>query len=597
MNGWNSATNFAKGFRSMKRSIHLVLLVLAVFTTALWAQTESAAAKEELQKTTGEVGRYGGRLVISQRAEAKTLNPVTAVDRPSREVLYRIHADLIHINRLTQRTEPALAKSWTASKDGRQYTLHLLRGIRFSDGQPFNADDVTFSFQVYLDEKVHSPQRDLLIARDQKITVQKLDPYTVVFNLAQPDAAAERLFDSVVILPRHLLAKAYQDGTLGQAWSLTTPPGQIAGLGPFRLKSYVPGQQITLERNPYYWKADAQDNRLPYLNEIAFLVVASEDAEAIRFQTGDTDVISRLNSENYALLAKDQPSRGYTLEDLGPGLEYNFLLFNLNEDTRGRLPDVARKQAWFRDVKFRQAVSAAIDRSGIVRLVYRGRGEPLWAQVTAGNKLWLNATIPKPAQSLSKGRELLQSAGFTWNKDGKLKDRNGQMVEFSIVSSSSNSQRIEIANMMQQDLAKLGMEVSVVPLEFRSFLERVTQSHEYEAAVMGLVNGDVDPNPEMNIWMSSGSTHLWNLGEKKPATPWEAELDKLMAEQVVTLNYQARKKLYDRVQEIVADELPIICVASPNILVGSKKNLGNFRPAILDHYTLHNVEELFWKPK
>jgi len=581
----------------MRRDIHRILVFLVLFTGTLWAQSKSAAAKEELQGSTGEVGQYGGHLVISQRAEAKTLNPVTAVDRPSREVIYRMQADLIHINRVTQRTEPALAKSWTASKDGRQYTLHLRRGIRFSDGQPFNADDVVFSFQLYLDEKVHSPQRDLLIARGQNITVEKVDPYIVVFKLAQPDAAAERLFDSVAIVPKHLLEKAYKDGTLAQAWSLTTAADQIAGLGPFRLKNYVPGERITLERNRYYWKADAKGNRLPCLDEITFMVVASEDADAIRFQTGDTDVINRLNAENYALLAKDQQSRGYTLQDLGPGLEYNFVLFNLNDDTAGRLPDIARKQAWFRDVKFRQAVSAAIDRSGIVRLVYQGRGEPLWAHVTAGNKLWLNSKIPKPPQSLTRARELLQSAGFTWNKDGKLLDHSGQVVEFSIVSSSSNSQRMQIANMVQQDLAKLGMQVSVVPLEFRSFLQRVTQTHEYEAAVMGLLNGDVDPNPEMNVWISSGATHLWNLGEKKPATPWEAELDKLMEQQAVTLNRKARKKLYDRVQEIVAEQLPIICVASPNILVGSKKNLGNFRPAILDHYTLHNAEELFWKGK
>jgi peptide/nickel transport system substrate-binding protein len=583
----------------MRTDIRLALLALVLFTAATWAQTSKpAAVKEDLQTSTGEVGQYGGRLVVSQRAEAKTLNAVTGIDqRPSREVIFRMHADLIHINRVTQRTEPALAKSWTVSKDGRQYTIHLRRGIRFSDGQPFTADDVVFSFQVYLDEKVHSPQRDLLLARGQSITVQKLDPYTVLFKLAQPDAAAERLFDSVHILPKHLLEKSYQDGTLAQAWSLTTPPDQIAGLGPFRFKKYVPGQEITLERNPYYWRVDVKGNRLPYLDEITFLVVASEDAEAIRFQTGDTDVISRLNSENYALLAKDQESRGYTLQDLGPGLEYNFILFNLNDDTAGRLSDIARKQTWFRDVKFRQAVSAAIDRAGIVRLVYQGRGEPLWTQVTAGNKLWLNSRIPKPAQSLSRARELLQSAGFTWNKDGRLQDHNGQVVEFSIVSSSSNSQRMQIANIVQQDLVKLGMQVSVVPLEFRSFLQRVTQTHDYDAAVMGLLSGDVDPNADMNVWLSSGATHLWNLGEKQPATLWEAEIDKLIEQQAVTLNYEARKKLYDRVQEIVAEQLPIICVAGPNILVGSKKRLGNFRPAVLDHYTLHNVEELFWKGK
>jgi peptide/nickel transport system substrate-binding protein len=582
----------------MPRGANVVLIVLAVLTSATWAKTnKSAAGKEELQTSTAEVGRYGGRLVVSQRAEAKTLNPVTAVDRPSREVLYRMHADLIHINRVTHRTEPALAKSWTASKDGRQYTLHLRPGIRFSDGQPFDADDVVFSFQVYLDEKVHSTQRDLLSARGQRITVQNLDPYTVVFKLAQPDAAAERLFDSVAILPRHLLEKAYQDGTLAQAWSLATPPDQIAGLGPFRLKKYVPGQQVTLERNPYYWKADAKGNRLPYMDDLTFLVVANEDAEAIRFQSGDTDVISRLNSENYALLAKDQESRGYRLEDIGPGLEYNFVLFNLNDDTAGRLPEVARKQNWFREVKFRQAVSAAIDRAGIVRLVYQGRGTPLWTQVTPGNKLWLNSRIPSPPQSLSRARELLRSAGFSWNKEDKLQDRSGQIVEFSILSSASNSQRVQIANIIQQDLAKLGMQVSVVPLEFRTFVQRVTETHEYEAAVMGLLSGDVDPNAEMNIWMSSGATHLWNLGEKQPATAWETEIDKLMEQQALTLNFEERKKLYDRVQEIVAEQLPLICVASPNILVGGKKGLGNFRPAILDHYTLDNVEEFFWNRK
>jgi peptide/nickel transport system substrate-binding protein len=582
----------------MQRESNVVLIVLAILAAATWAETnKSGPGRQGLQTSTAGAGRHVGRLVVSQRAEAKTLNPVTAIDRPSREVLARMHADLIHINRVTQRTEPVLAESWTASKDGRQYTLHLRPGIRFSDGQPFDADDVVFSFQVYLDEKIHSAQRDLLSARGQRITVQKLDPHTVLFKLAQPDAAAERLFDGVAMLPRHLLQKAYQDGTLAQAWSLATPPDQIAGLGPFRLKEYVAGQRVTLERNPYYWKADAEGNRLPYLDDLTFLVVASEDAEAIRFQSGDTDVISRLNSENYALLAKDQELRGYRLEDLGPGLEYNFVLFNLNDDTAGRLPDVARKQSWFRDVKFRQAVSAAIDRAGIVRLVYQGRGAPLWTQVTPGNKLWLNSRIPRPPQSLSRARELLQSAGFNWSKEDKLQDRSGQIVEFSILSSSSNSQRMQIANIIQQDLAKLGMQVSVAPLEFRTFVQRVTETHEYEAAVMGLLSGDVDPNPEMNVWMSSGATHLWNLGEKQPATTWEADIDKLMEQQAVTLNFQERKKLYDRVQEIVAEQLPLICVASPNILVGSKKGLGNFRPAILDHYTLHNVEELFWNRK
>jgi peptide/nickel transport system substrate-binding protein len=581
----------------MHRTARFFSWVIFLALTSQIQTAKSTLGEQDVFTNASISGKPGGMLVVSERAEPKTLNPVTAADRPSREVIFRIHSDLIHINRVTQRTEPALAKSWNVSRDGLQYTLHLRRGVRFSDGHPFDADDVVFSFQVYLDEKIHSAQLDLLTGNGQKITASKLAPYTVRIQLTRPDAASERLFDSVAMLPRHLLEKAYQSGTLAQAWSLSTPPSQIAGLGPFRLKSYVPGQQLTLEGNPYYWKADGKGSALPYLAGITFIVAPSEDAETIRFQAGDTDLISRLNAENYDLLVKDQDKRGYILHDLGPGLEYNFLLFNLNDDTASRLPEVARKQTWFRDAGFRQAVSAAIDRAGIIRLVYRGRGTPLWSFVTPGNKLWLDTNIPQPAQSASRARELLRSAGFTWNSEGKLFDRGGQPVEFTILGSASNSQRMQIANIIQQDLAKIGMQVSVAPLEFRSFVQRITQTHEYDAAVMGLVSGDADPNSEMNVWMSTGGTHLWNLGEKKPATEWEDEIDKLMQQQATTLDYKARKKLYDRVQEIVAQQLPIICVASPNILVGSKKALGNFTPAVLDPYTLHNSEELYWNRK
>ncbi len=578
--------------------IHVVWLLVLLFSSEILAQTANPySSTEELLTTNSQVGRDGGRLVVSQKAEPKTLNPVLALDRPSRAVLQVMNADLIHINRNTQRTEPALAESWTATRDGRQYTLRLRRGVRFSDGQPFNADDVVFSFQVYLDPKVNSPQRDLLIVGGKPMVVQKLDAYSVRFQLSQPYAAAERLFDSVAILPKHLLEKPYREGTLAQAWSLNTPPEQVAGLGPFRLKKYVPGQEIVLEKNPYYWKQDAKRNRLPYLQELVFLPVSSEDAEAIRFQAGDTDVISGLSAANFAVLERDQQSRGYALQDLGPGLEYNFLLFNLNQDTAGRLPEIARKQVWFGEVKFRQAVSLAMDRAGIVRLVYQGRGTPLWSNVTPGNKLWLNSQIPKTPQSIDQARELLQSAGFSWDKGGRLLDRNGQAVQFSIIAPSSNNQRLQMANLIQADLQKLGMQVSVVPLDFRSLVQRVVQSHDYEAAVMGLASGDVDPNGEMNVWLSDGSTHLWDLGEKQPATPWEAEIDKLMRQQLTTLDPAARKRLYDRVQWLVAEDLPILCIATPHILVGRKKNLANFQPAILSDYTMHNVEELFWNPR
>ncbi|MFZ0431684.1 MAG: ABC transporter substrate-binding protein, partial [Candidatus Acidiferrales bacterium] len=376
-----------------KRVAALALLCVCMAAASLPSLAQTA---EERMVTGNAPGRSGGRLVVTLRSEPKTLNPVLAVDASSRDIIRCLTADLIHINRQTQKTEPALAKSWTVSRDGRQYTLRLRHGLRFSDGQPLDADDVVFSFRLYLDEKIDSPQRDLLVVGGKPLVVEKVDDDTVRFELAQPYAAAERLFDGLAILPRHLLENAYRSGSFSDAWPLSMAPSQFAGLGPFRLKEYVPGQRIVLERNPYYWKQDRSGTQLPYLNEVVFQFVTSEDAQVLRFQARDADVLSRFSAENYAVLQKQAAARHYHLQDLGAGLEYNFLFFNLNDLSSKALPEIARKQAWFQDVRFRQAVSAAIDRQSIVKLVYNGRATPLWTQVTPGNKLWVDSKIAAP---------------------------------------------------------------------------------------------------------------------------------------------------------------------------------------------------------
>src|SRR5580704_13515360 len=270
----------------MKSCVHRLIRTAAICISVLSADavlSQTSPSPEDTFVSNNQIGHPGGRLVASLRSEPKTLNPVTSTDVSSREVIAQLTGDLLHINRLSQQTEPAVAKAWHVSANGLRYTLQLRRGLRFSDGHPLDADDVIFSFKVYLDENIHSPQRDLLIVGNKPIIVRKIDAYTVVFELAQPYAAAERLFDSVAVLPRHLLEGAYQSGKLSQMWGLGTPSQEIAGLGPFRLKEYVPGQRITLERNPYFWKVDRKGTRLPYLDQITFLFVASADAEVMRF--------------------------------------------------------------------------------------------------------------------------------------------------------------------------------------------------------------------------------------------------------------------------------------------------------------------------
>jgi peptide/nickel transport system substrate-binding protein len=553
-----------------------------------------ASRQEELLVVAGPIGQHGGQLVVTQRAEPRTLNPVTAADAPSREVIRRTIGDLIHINRETHEVEPALARSWSISPEGRRLTLSLRRGIRFSDGDGFDADDVVFSFRVYLDEKIGSPQRDLLLVGGRPITVRKVDQYTVEFGLAAPYSVAERIFDSIAMLPQHLLERPYAEGRLAEVWSLATPPSQMAGLGPFRFREHVGGQRVVLERNPYYWKSNSAGERLPYLDRVVFLPVASEDAQLLRFQAGEADMLNRIGADSFAALARDQASRGYVVQDLGPSLEYTFLFFNMN-DLPADQAALARKQRWFRDTSFRQAVSAAIDRDAVVRGVYRGRATPLAAHVTPGNKRWINSSLPAPVHAPARARDLLAKAGYRLGSDQVLRDASGEPVEFSILVSASNPILREAATMIQDDLRQIGIRAQVAPLEFRAMVDRVLNTRQYEAAILALGGGDADPNAELNVWLSSGPQHLWRVGAESPATPWEAEIDTLMRSQVGMLDREARKRAYDRVQAIVAEQVPFVCLVSPNVLVGAREGLANVRPVVMDHQLLWNIEELFWR--
>jgi peptide/nickel transport system substrate-binding protein len=554
------------------------------------------AVSQDFVAATGEPGQPGGRLAVALRSEPKTLNPILSVDGVSREVIAAMNADLVHINHETQKTEPALAAAWSVSSNGLKYTLLLRQDVKFSDGAPLTADDVVFSFQLYLDEKLHSPQRDLLLIDGKPISVKKIDTYTVEFDLAKAYGPGERLFDGLAILPAHLLEKSYRAGKLGQSWGVNARPEQIAGAGAFRLKEYVPGQRMVLERNPNYWKTDENGARLPYLSELTFVFVPNEDAQVVKFQGGETQVLERLSADNFSVLLRSAKDKNQCLKDLGAGLEFIFLLLNQNDVDAAKFPEIAAKQAWFRDLRFRRAISLAMDRQGMAHLVYAGRATPIWGNVTPGNKAWLNRNLAHPDRSLEEARKELSGAGYTWNSAGNLLDPQKHPVTFTILVSSSNAQRTTMATIAQDDLKQLGMDVQVVPMEFRALVDRVFNTKQYDAVLMNLVNGDVDPTPEMSLWLSSGETHLWHLDESKPATPWEAELDRLMEGQMTSTDFATRKKLYSQVQEIVAENLPFIFLLSPNILVGAQSNVGNFRPAILEPYALWNADQLFLRP-
>ncbi len=539
-------------------------------------------------------GAPGGHLSASLRAEPRTLNPVFATDSASRTVTSILNADLLHINRATDAVEPALASSWQVSRDGQSYLLHLRHGVRFSDGSPFTADDVLFSFRVYLDPKLNAPQRDLLIIDGQPIRVTKLGPDLVRFDLPHPYAATARLFDGIAILPSHLLQPLLEAGALASAWTLVTPPAQLAGLGPFRLRSYRPGQSLVLERNPYYWKQDAGNRPLPYLDEVDFSFASNQDAEAIRFTAGQLDLISRLTADTYSSLQKLSSSNLIRELDGGPGLEFDLLLFNLNADLAAHLPQAAHTQTWFLQLPFRQALSLAVDRPALVHLVFQDHAVPLASPVTPASGQWANPTLRPTALDLPRARRLLADAGFRW-RGASLYDRGGNPVRFTIIATSSNRAQSGIATLLARNFAALGIDVQVVPLEFRSFLQRITQSHDYDLAVMALSAGDTDPNGNMSLWLSSGNLHLWNQGEAQPATPWEAEIDSLMRQQMTLTDIRQRRAAYFRIQSIYAAQLPFLSLVSPNMLAAVRAPLAGAAPGPLDPGMLDNIASFYWR--
>jgi peptide/nickel transport system substrate-binding protein len=546
----------------------------------------SAEGAEDLLVVPGVAGKPGGRLVSAERTEPKTLNPIFANDAPSKNLIQRMMADLVHINRHSQKTEPALAKSIRVSPDGLRYDVELRQGLQFSDGYAFDADDVIFTFQVVLDESVNSPQRGLWIYDGKPVKVKKLSPYRVLFELPRVNAVGDRMFDSVPILPRHLLEKPYRDGKLKETWGVRTPAGQIAGLGPFRLKEFVPGQRVVLERNPYYWKKDATGNRLPYVNELVYTFAASEDMQVMRFQSGESDVISRIAPKDASVLERDAARRAFAIQDAGPGFEYSLLFFNLNDTAPPRAP--------WRKSGFRRAVAVSIDRPAIIKLVYGGHGTPLATPVAAGNKLWINSKLPPLTRNVEAARKLFSAEGFRWAPDGSLLDDSGQRVQFTILASSGNPERVQMATLIQADLKQVGISVDVVPMEFRSLVTRVNEARQFDVALMALASADADPNVDINLWQSQGNQHAWNPLQQKPATAWEAEIDGLMQKVLVTRKYEERKALFDRMQQIAMDQMPVIPLVSPNILVGGRKALGNFQPALLEPYALWNADQLYW---
>jgi peptide/nickel transport system substrate-binding protein len=345
---------------------------------------------------------------------------------------------------------------------------------------------------------------------------------------------------------------------------------------------------VLLARNPNYWKTDASGRRLPYLDAIRLDIQQNRDIELARFTRGELHLINAIDPEMFSRLAKQEPA---LVHDAGPSLESEMLWFNQNP--QAPLPD--HEKAWFRSQNFRRAISAAINRGDICRVVYYGHAQPAAGPISPANRFWFDSHVTPQAYDPKEALEWLGRDGFRF-EDGVLRDRDRHAVEFSVITNSGNKARERMSAMIQQDLAAIGIKLNLVSLDFRSLIERISQSFRYEMCLLGLTNYDLDPNAQMNVWLSSASNHQWYPNQKTPATAWEAEIDRLMEAQAAAATAAKRKAYFDKVQEIVREQAPFLYLVTKNSLSAVSPKLQNAAPAMIRPQTYWNAENLALAP-
>jgi peptide/nickel transport system substrate-binding protein len=511
----------------------------------------------------------GGELRFCLRSEPKTFDPLKVEDDASAAIRYLTGGVLVRMNRQTQALEPELAQSWKVSKDGKQITFKLRSGISFSDGTPFSAEDVAYTVQQLMDPALHSPTGDAFRSGPGNVETKIISSTQIMITFPAPVAGLDRQFDQVAILSAH------------------SPKKEMAVLGPFMVADYKPGATVLLNRNPNYWKTDSQGRRLPYLDSIRLDIQANRDVEMLRFKRNEIDLINSLDSEYFDKLAASSPQLAH---DAGPSLDSEQMWFN--EVAKSPLP--AYKKTWFRSAVFRHAISEAINRDDLARVVFRGHAQPAIGPVSPANKFWFNAKLKPEAYSPDTALKALQGDGFRL-ENGTLKDKDGNAVIFSIITNAGNKYREQMATMIQEDLQKIGIHVNVVTLDFPSLIERMTQTFDYEAILLGLTNVGLDPNDQMNVWLSSSENHQWNPQEKAPETAWEAEIDRLMREQASSSDAKKRKDAFDRVQEIAVEQAPFIYLVNKNALSAVASSVHGAAPVVLLPQTYWNVDQLLVK--
>lgn len=544
----------------------------------------------------GEIGQYGGELRSSSIGEGpKTFNPWNSKDATSGQMSGLMFDGLVSTDAYTGEVIPKLARKIEISPDGLEYKLTLRRGLKWSDGTPITADDVLFTWKdIVFAGFGNTSTRDNLMIEGKLPTIKKPDDYTIIFKTPVVFAPFLRQLGTS-IAPKHILEPVIKKGpeAFNSFWGVTTPPNKFVTSGAFKLDEYKAAQRVTFIRNKDYYMMDKKGQQLPYLDKYIFYIVGDLNNEVLKFEANEIDILS-VKGNNVARFKAMEQRGNYKLYNLGPNTGTVFMAINLNnrKDKDGKYFVSPKKQKWLSNKNFRRALSYAIDRTAMVSNVLYGVGAPLYTAESLSS-IYLNEKLAKGyPRDIKKAKEILIKSGFKYI-DGELYDNNNCKVELELLTNAGNTERESVGVIIKQDLADIGIKVNFKPIEFNSLVGKLVNTYDWDMAIIGLTGSPLEPHSGRNVWGYKGSMHLFNMKDDSPSN-WEIELDEMFEKGAKVLSFEERKKFYDKYQQIVFDEVPMIYLYSSLSITAIRDKFGNIDPTKLGG-TLHNLEEIYVK--
>jgi peptide/nickel transport system substrate-binding protein len=570
----------------MKQWLKRIGVTIVCCASLVWAQPQVVPDYSSLGIVPGTAG---GTLRLSLTDVPPRFFYYGEISSISQTLTQQMFDSLVEFNLDTYELEPGLAKSWEVSDDGTVYTFNLREGVTWSDGTPFTADDVIFTYEQIITNPEAKAGDAAQFAftvdgAEQKVTFEKVDDLTVKMTLPKASAAfllQQRFF----IMPKHKLLPFSVEGgaeaaNINDAWPTDVDIKEVVGTGPYILSEYVDGQKVTLKKNLNYWKEDSAGTKLPYIDTLEYLIVRGTEAEVAQFQAGNIDelIISGAQFPDFKAQEVDGADfkvvQSSALFGSPPHLAFNFNAAN---------PALAEA---FSKVEFRRAMEFAVDRQRVIDDVYNGLATlPGTPTAPANTTFYKDTTGLMNMFDLEAAGAALDALGYTdSNNDGTRNVSAEQELEFTLTYNADSPVFTDIATILQNDFGQIGVKVNLNGIQ-GSTLVGTALAGEFEAIIVAFGN---QPDPELRkpIWQPGGALYYWHRAtqpaeEGGPANQdamadWEKRIYEIFDQGTVMTDQAERVKLYQEWQELNAKNVPVIMIAKPANVAVVYNKVNNF---------------------